>query len=85
MEIRAFTIKFSKKKAKIKRDEESVLLSELIKLQSKLQTAYSESLRIDIERIKTKLSKIASVKTRGTIIRSRVRWYEYGEKKYFTI
>ena len=57
----------------------------MIKLQSKLQTAYSESLRTDIERIKTKLSKIASVKTRGTIIRSRVRWYEYGEKnsKYF--
>ena len=57
----------------------------MIKLQSKLQTAYSESLRIDIERIKTKLSKIASVKTRGTILRRRVRWYEYGEKnsKYF--
>ena len=81
MEIRAFTIKFLKKKAKIKRDEESALLSEMIKLQRKLQTAYSESLRIDIERIKTKLSKIASVKTRGIIIRSRVRWYEYGEKK----
>ena len=80
MEIRAFTIKFLKKKAKIKRDEESALLSEMIKLQRKLQTAYSESLRIGIERIKTKLSKIASVKTRGTIIRSRVRWYEYGEK-----
>ena len=57
----------------------------MIKLQSKLQTAYSEFLRIDIERIKTKLSKLASVKTLGTIIRSRVRWYEYGEKnsKYF--
>ena len=85
MEIRAFTIKFLKKKAKIKRDEESALLSEMIKLQRKLQTAFSESLRIDIERIKTKLSKIASIKIRGTIIRSRVCWNEYGEKnsKYF--
>ena len=86
MEIRTFTIKFSKKKAKIKRDEESALLSEMIKLQCKLQTEHSDSLRSELERIlKTKLSKIASVKTRGTIIRSRARWYEHGEKnsKYF--
>ena len=85
MEIRTFTIKFSKKKAKSKRDEESALLSEMIKLQCKLQTEHSDSLRSELERIKTKLSKIASVKTRGTIIRSRARWYEHGEKnsKYF--
>ena len=57
----------------------------MIKLQCKLQTEYSDSLRSELERIKTKLSKIASVKTRGTIIRSRARWYEFGEKnsKYF--
>ena len=85
MEIRAFTIKFSKRKAKSKRDEECALLSEMIKLQCKLQTEYSDSLRSELERIKTKLSKIASVKTRGTIIRSRARWCEHGEKnsKYF--
>ena len=85
MEIRGFTIKFSKRKAKSKRDEECALLSEMIKLQCKLQTEYSDSLRSELERIKTKLSKIASVKTRGTIIRSRARWYEHGEKnsKYF--
>jgi len=84
MEIRAFTIKFSKKTAKSKHDEESALLSEMIKLQCKLQTTYSDSLS-EIERIKTKLSKIASIKTCGTIIRSRACWYEHGEKnsKYF--
>ena len=90
IEIRTFTIKFSKtknkkQKAKSKREEESALLSEMIKLQCKLQTEHSDSLRSELERIKTKLSKIASVKTRGTIIRSRARWYEHGEKnsKYF--
>ena len=38
MEIRAFLIAFSKKKAKRKRDEESILLSEMMRLQTKLQT-----------------------------------------------
>ena len=81
MEIRAFTIKFSKKKkAKSKRDEEYALLSEMIKLQCKLQTEYSDSLRSEYQAFKN-----SSVKTRGTIIRSRARWYEFGEKnsKYF--
>ena len=36
MEIRAFTIQYSKKKAKCTRDEESALLSEMIKLQCNL-------------------------------------------------
>ena len=77
--------KIFEKKAKSKRDEEYALLSGMIKLQCKLQTEYNDSLRSELERIKTKLSKIASVKTRGTIIRSRARWYEFGEKnsKYF--
>ena len=63
MEIRAFTIQFSKKKAKSRRDEESALLSEMIKVQCKLQTEYSDSLRSELERIKSKLTKIASIKT----------------------
>ena len=38
-----------------------------------------------MNKIKTKLEKISAFKTRGTIIRSRARWYELGEKnsKYF--
>ena len=85
MEIRAFTIAFSKKKAKRKRDEESILLSEMMRLQTNLQASYSDSLKTELERIKSKLSKIAGIKTRGTIVRSRARWYEHGERnsKYF--
>ena len=86
MEIRAFTIQFSKKKEKSRRDEESALLLEMITVQCKLQTEYRDSLRSELERIKSKLTKIASVKTRGTIIRSRARWYEHGERNsIFTI
>ena len=38
-----------------------------------------------MNKIKAKLEKISAIKTRGTIIRSRARWYELGEKnsKYF--
>ena len=74
MEIRAFTIAFSKKKAKRKRDEESILLSEMMRLQTKLQTSHTDSLKTELERTKFKLSKIAGIKTRGTIVRSRARW-----------
>ena len=39
----------------------------------------------EVNKIKAKLEKISAIKTRGTIIRSRARWYELGEKnsKYF--
>ena len=76
---------FQRRKRNKKVDEESALLSEMIKLQTKLQTSYSDSLKTELERIKFKLSKIASIKTRGTIVRSRARWYEHGERnsKYF--
>ena len=42
-------------------------------------------LKAELERIKFKLSKIAGIITRGTIVHSRTRWYEHGERnsKYF--
>ena len=45
----------------------------------------SFKMRAELERIKFKLSKIVGVKTWGTIVRSRARWYEHGERnsKYF--
>ena len=57
----------------------------MIKLQCKLQTEYSDSLRSELERIKTKLSQIASVKTRGTLYVAERDEHEHGEKnsKYF--
>ena len=72
-EVRAFTIAFLKKKAKRKRDEESIVLSEMMRWQTKLQTLYTDSLKTEMERIKFKLSKIPSIKTRETIVRSRAR------------
>ena len=85
MEIRALTIKYSKRKARKKRDEETSLQTGLINIQNKLQANYNEDDKIKMDKLKAKLSKIEALKTQGTIVRSRARWYEYGEKnnKYF--
>ena len=85
MEIRGLTVRFSKLKAKRNHDEEKLLTSRFAQLSSKLQTAYSEDDKAELERIKIKLSDFQTEKTRGAIIRSRARWYEHGEKnsKYF--
>ena len=43
------------------------------------------ALKTELERTKSKLSKIAGIKRRGTIVHSRARWYEHGEQnsRYF--
>ena len=85
MEIRAFTIKYSKQKAKATHNEEKRLLIRLGQLQESLGRKYSDMDKVEMNKIKTKLEKISAFKTRGTIIRRRARWYEFGEKnsKYF--
>ena len=85
MGIWAFTIKYSKRKAKKKSNEEKALQTKLIDIQNKLQVNYNESDKIEMDKLKAKLSRIEAIKTEGTIVRSRARWYEHGEKnsKYF--
>ena len=67
------TVRFSKLKAKRNRDEEKLLTSRFAQLSAKLQTAYSEDDKAELERIKIKLSDFQTEKTRGAIIRSRAR------------
>lgn len=69
-------IAFSKKKAKRKRDEESILLSEMMRLQSKLQTSYGDSLKTELKN-KIQAFLNCGVKTRRTIVCSRARWNEH--------
>jgi len=80
MEIRATTIIFTKRKAKQKRDEEKDLLARFNSLQSQLRSNFNESIKVELDRVKHKLEKITAARTRGTIIRSKARWYELGEK-----
>ena len=46
------TVRFSKLKAKRNRDEEKLLTSRFAQLSAKLQTAYSEDDKAELERIK---------------------------------
>ena len=63
MEIRAFTIKYSKRKAKKKCDEEKALQTKLISIQNKLQVNYNESDKIEMDKLKAELSRIEAIKT----------------------
>lgn len=65
--MRAFTIKCSKQKAKQSHNEGKCLLSKLIEVQSNLQRKYSDSDKAEMERVKAKLSKISSIKTRSLL------------------
>ena len=81
MEIRGWTVRFSKLKAKHNHNEEKLLTSRFAQLSAKLQTANSEDDKAELGRIKIKLSDFQTEKTCGAIIRSRACWYEHGEKK----
>ena len=74
MEISAFAIRYSKRKARIKRIEEKEILDAINACQKKLdkQTA-NDALRNEINSLKHKLDKILEEKIKGTILRSKIR------------
>ena len=83
MEIRGFTIAYSKKLAKNKRDSEKILLSKLNNLMAQAENVRNNSqLRIDIHNTQEKLKKITERKVKGAMLRSKVRWFEQRQKKY---
>jgi len=89
MQIRAVSIKYEKQvKAKQKRTEKT-LETEILMLESKLENNLSEiekrEIRTKLEIKKQSLEQWINYKTQGSIIRSRTRWYNEGEKntKYF--
>ena len=85
MEIRATTILFAKRKAKQKRDEEKELLQQFSNLQEQLRSNFKDTIKTEMDRVKNKLKKITAGRTQGAMLRSKARWYEFGEKnsKYF--
>ena len=85
MEIRSFTLFFSKRRSKQRRNEEELLQSELCNLQRKVGEDPSEENVSEFHNVKFKLNQLSLLRTRGAIARSKARWCEYGERnsKYF--
>ena len=86
MEIRGFTIKYSKRKAKKYRDEEKLLNEKVNDLQARAENnPHNRQIIVELQRARSRLQKIMLTKTKGAILRSKVRWHEEGERntKYF--
>ena len=78
-EIRAFSIKYSKDKAKQKRDDKRKLEAELSQLETK-EAELDRNEELVIENLRSELKKMYHEETQGLIIRSRAKWSEEGEK-----
>ena len=86
MEIRGFTIQYSKRKAKKHRDEEKILHQKVNNLQASAEkNPHDRNIILELQRVRSRLKKITLTKTKGAILRSKVRWHEEGERntKYF--
>ena len=86
MEIRGFAVKFSKTKARKRRDEESSLQKKINELFIKAEKNKNNiQIICELDSTRARLERIMAFKTRGIILRSRARWHEKGERnnKYF--
>ena len=85
MEIRAFTISYSKQIAKTKKDYEEDLIQEVSRLGNMVENDPSPETVQKYIKAKNELDKISYDRTRGACVRSKARWHEFGERssKYF--
>ncbi|KAL9987009.1 hypothetical protein ACROYT_G001243 [Oculina patagonica] len=86
MEIRDFCIRFAKRLSKNRKTKEMDLLRKLNELNVFLgKNPNDMNLTTEARSVKLELKNLSERKTKGAIIRSRVRWYEHGERnnKYF--
>ena len=89
MQIRASSIKYTKQLKAKQKWTEKTLETEILMLERKLENNIFEiekrEIRTELEIKKQSLEQWINYKTQGSIIRSRTRWYNEGEKntKYF--
>ncbi|PIK36905.1 pol-like protein [Apostichopus japonicus] len=78
--IRSVSMKYSKDKAKERRLKETDLLSKISDLECQLFQNECPNIRAKLRNAQTELLTFYDYKLKGTIIRSRARWVEEGEK-----
>ena len=86
MEIRGFTVKYSKNKSRERKSTETKLQNRINELFKRAETEpNNKHIICEIQSIRLRLKKIMQCKTKGAILRSKVRWYEEGERntRYF--
>ena len=83
--IRQYSMKYSKTSAKRRRKRRLELESKVKELEAHVTAESSAQFMQDYEAAKSELEGIYNYITEGIILRSRVMWYELGEKstKYF--
>ena len=86
MEIRGFTITYSKNKAKKRKSAEIYFQNQINELYKKAEKHPNNKQIINkIYYTRSRLKNIMQHETKGRILRSKVRWYEHGERntRYF--
>ena len=84
-EIRKFTMSYCSQKKLDKNLHESLKLKELEELEENLSLNPSDESILKIEQVRKEIRDIEEEKIKGSIIRSKIRWVEEGEKssKFF--
>ena len=73
-------------KSKKYQDEEKLLHKKVNDLQTRAENnPHDRNILLELQRARSHLKKIMLIKTKGAILRSKVRWHEEGERntKYF--
>ena len=85
MMLRGETVKYAKEKARKCRQAEHKLVQEINDLRNRLPEQMSERSANQLEVLQNKLEEMRAPKIKGLITRSRVKWYDQGERcsKYF--
>jgi len=86
MEIRGFTVKYSKNKSRERKSTETILQNRINDLFKRAEAEPNNKYIIcEIQNSRLRLKRIMQYKTKGAILRNKVRWYEDGERniRYF--